>query len=183
MPNTHNQGKVFGFALVIIGLLFLLSSFDVWDFHWSHILIIIGIFFYAGAFSGSDRGPIFPGTIVLLIGLFFMLREYDVLDDSMYYMWPVFPIIVGTAFIMMYIFRPGDWGLLIPGTILLVIGILFLAYSYDVFCWNPGRFIRDFWPLILIAFGAKMLVDSKRCHSRGSQPETHDQAETEDQSD
>ena len=169
MPNAHSQGRFFGYALVIIGLLFLLKSFDIWHFHWSQILIIVGIFFYAGAFTGSDRGPIFPGTIILLIGLFFLLREYDVLDDPMYYMWPVFLVITGTAFIMLYIFRPSDWGLLIPGTILLVLGILFLAYEYDVFCWNPGRFVRDFWPLILIVVGAKMLIDSRSRYRK--QPE------------
>lgn len=166
MARHNHQGKVFGYSLVIIGLLFLLNSFDIWEFHWSQIMIVIGVFFYAGACAGSDKGPVFPGTIVLLIGLFYQLREFRILNDSMEYMWPVFLLIAGAAFLLLYIFRPTDWGLMIPGGILIVLGLLFFAYNYEVIDLDPGRLISRYWPLILVVAGAKMLVDSRRNRSR-----------------
>jgi len=173
MAKHNHQGKVFGYSLVIIGLLFLLNSFDIWEFHWSQIMIVVGVFFYAGAFASSDKGPVFPGTIVLLIGLFFQLRELRILDDSMYYMWPVFLIITGAAFLLLFIFRPTDWGLLIPGGILITLGLLFFAYNYEVIDLDPGWLISRYWPLVLVAVGAKMLIDSRR---RRGQTDVDDQS-------
>ena len=106
MTRYSKQGKVFGYSLVFIGLMFLLNSFEVWEFHWSQIMIVVGIFFFAGAFTSIDKGPVFPGTIVFLIGLLFQLREYRILDDSMHYMWPVFLVIVGAAFLVLFISGP-----------------------------------------------------------------------------
>jgi len=162
MPKHHHRGGFLGFALVLIGLLFLLSSLDLWRFHWSQFLIIIGLFFCAAAFTSHDRGPIFPGSIILLIGLFFLLRHNDLLNDPMFYMWPIFLLIIGAAFLLLYIFRPNDWGLIIPGGALILIGLLFLAYNYDVCGIDPARLIGDYWPLILILVGVKMVLDSRR---------------------
>jgi len=162
MSRDRKHGSYFGLTLIIIGLLFLFNSFGFWHFHWSQILVVMGIFFCAAAFTGHDRGPIFPGAIVLLLGLFFLLREYDILDDPMYYMWPVFLIIVGSAFLLLFIFRPEEWGLMIPGGVLILLGLLFLAYNYDIFGYNPWRLVRDYWPIILVLIGIKMLLDSRQ---------------------
>ena len=150
-----------GIILVVFGIILLLDSFDVIVFHWSYILIALGAAFFVISFISTDKGAVFPGTILFLTGLFFLLRYNYILGDSMFYLWPIFPAIVGIAFLALFIFRPSDWGLLIPGGILLFVGIIFLAYNYDFFDYNPGRIVSRYWPVILIAIGAKMILSKK----------------------
>jgi lia operon protein LiaF len=46
------------------------------------------------------------------------------------------------------------------GLILIAIGALFLLQNFDFL--DAGEIISDFWPLILVAFGIKMLMDHRR---------------------
>jgi hypothetical protein len=158
----HNHTPIWGIILVVIGILLLLETLDLYIFHWSLILVCVGLGFMIFAFSSEDKGGVFPGTIFLLIGLLFFLRYHDILDDPMFLMWPIFLVIIGAAFLLLYIFRPDDWGLLIPAGILLFLGILSFAHNYDFLPWEPMRFVQRYWPLILIAIGAKMLMTTRR---------------------
>ena len=44
------------------------------------------------------------------------------------------------------------------GIVLIVIGVLFLAYNFDLFEFG---WLRQWWPLILIALGVWSLIDHK----------------------
>jgi hypothetical protein len=160
---THkSKGSIFlGLFLILFGAALLLDTFKVWDFHWSYILIVLGIFFFVTAFTAQDKGGVFPGTISFLFGLFFLLRQYDILDDPMFVLWPIFPAIVGIAFIVLFIFRPNDWGLLIPGGILIALSIIFLGYYYDLFGLDPGEIISHYWPVILVIIGLKLVLEGR----------------------
>ncbi|MBC8204734.1 hypothetical protein ISS30_05000 [bacterium] len=151
-----------GVAIIVVGIVLLLHSMDFWDFHWSIILIILGGVFLFGAFFSSERGMVFPGSLLFLLGLFFYLRYNNILYDPMHYQWPIFPIIVGAAFLLTYIFNPEDWGLLIPAGILLLVGLLFLADNYRVIRIDAGDLIRDWWPLVFIIIGLKLIVEAGR---------------------
>ncbi|NQS99342.1 MAG: hypothetical protein HQ591_12910 [candidate division Zixibacteria bacterium] len=161
MKKKDKKFPVGGLILIVIGVLFLTESLDILSFHWSHILIVLGALFFVIAFTSSDKGAVFPGTILLLIGLLFILKSSHIIYDPWYDLWPLFPVIVGLAFIILFIFRPGDWGLLIPGGILMFIGIVFLADNYGRIGFNPGYIISRYWPLILIIIGVKLLFDAK----------------------
>jgi hypothetical protein len=80
----------------------------------------------------------------------------------MFVMWPIIPAIVGIAFIVLFIFRPNDWGLLIPGGILLALSIVFLGYYYDLFGMDPGEIIAHYWPVILVLIGLKLVFEGRR---------------------
>ena len=162
MEERCYRTPIGGIVLVIIGVLLLLGTFDFFDFHWSIFLIIFGALFFATAIRSADKGGVFPGTILLLTGLLFYLKYQYIIDDSMYYIWPLFLIIVGTAFFVLFIARPKEWGLMIPGGILIVLGLIFFAHNYDMFPYNPVRMILHYWPVILILIGIKMLFDGRR---------------------
>jgi hypothetical protein len=172
MTRKNKGTPIFGMVLLIIGVMLLLSSLEVWRFHWSYILLVLGLFFFALAVSSHDKGSVFPGTILFLLGLFYLLKYHDIIYGSMFRLWPIFPAIVGVAFIVLFIVKPAEWGLLIPGGILLFFAIIFLAYNYDLFEIDPGYIIGHYWPLILIAVGAKLLADAwRRPPSKRSTPQ------------
>jgi len=54
---------------------------------------------------------------------------------------------------------PKQWGLLIPGAVLVLFGVALLMEELDY--WHFYDLAR-FWPLILIAFGAGMLLNAWR---------------------
>lgn len=48
------------------------------------------------------------------------------------------------------------------GIILIVIGCLLLAHNFDLLQWG---WLRQWWPLLLIALGVWSIVDHKRAHT------------------
>lgn len=162
MEERCYRTPVGGIVLVIIGVLLLMGTFDLIDFHWSIFLVIFGALFFVTAIRSADKGGVFPGTILLLTGLLFYLKDQYIIHDSMYYIWPLFLVIVGIAFFVLFIFRSKEWGLMIPGGILIIGGMIFLAHNYDMFPYNPFRMILHYWPVILILIGIKLLIDGRR---------------------
>jgi hypothetical protein len=74
-------------------------------------------------------------------------------------LWPVFPLIVGIAFVVLWAAgRFRDWGVLIPAGILLLVGFGGLAITLG----NVPVFqdLLQWWPLLLIVFGLAILISS-----------------------
>ncbi|MDZ7261295.1 MAG: DUF5668 domain-containing protein [candidate division KSB1 bacterium] len=154
-----------GVLLIVVGLLLLLSRLDLLQFNWGHLypllLMALGLLCFLTIRRRKDAGAVFPGTIFFLLGLFFFLRNYDLI----YYLypdeiWPIFLIIFGLAFIALYLFKPQDWGVLIPGSLLLFFGIVFFLRELDLIYWRTQEYIERFWPLILIVIGTGIVLSS-----------------------
>ena len=67
-------------------------------------------------------------------------------------LWPLFLIAPGAGFLLMYRFGSKETGLLIPGLVLLVLGVFFLI---------GGGLEEYFWPVILIGVGILILLRRK----------------------
>ncbi len=92
-----------GFVLIILGVLFLLSRFDIFDFGdfvatwWPMILIIIGL----KKMTAPGEPRFGSGFILFLIGVLFQLIELDVLSwNRLTYIWPLILIIIGLKLIL-----------------------------------------------------------------------------------
>jgi hypothetical protein len=153
-----------GWILIAIGLFFLLQYILEWEFYWAAVLMVLGaVVFVHAAVTRNHRG-VFPGTLLLLLGLFFLLMEVGVLEDSMEDLWPLILIILGVSFVMAFLFQPREWGHLIPGGILIVIGLLFFLWNYRFISWRTMDNIFHWWPVILVILGVWLLSGRKRSH-------------------
>ncbi|RMF67076.1 MAG: hypothetical protein D6743_05465 [Calditrichaeota bacterium] len=170
--SQREKSVVPGILLIGIGVLFLLNQLDVIYLRWRHIypLLFLGLggWFFMKVFARKERGAAFVGTMFLVLGLFFALRNYRVLgfDDYFYdfeSFWPIFLIACGLGFVVLFLFRPEDWGVLIPGGILLLFGVAFFLEMSGFVYW---RRIMDFWPVILIAVGAGIVLSGLRRRSQ-----------------
>ena len=163
-----------GIVLIIIGAVILIHKMDILRFGWYELypllLLGLGIWFFVKVFVKKQIGSAFPGSLFLLLGLFFLLRNFDILDLGFYYdIWPIFLLILGVSFVVQYIFKPQDWGLLIPAGIFLFFGFGYLARNmhwHRLFPFEMTRLLEQYWPLALILIGIGIIVSNLRNQSR-----------------
>jgi uncharacterized membrane protein HdeD (DUF308 family) len=153
-----------GIVLILIGLVILLNRFDIVDWYWQDIypigLIILGLLFFYSVIFRKNTNAVFGGTVCLLLGIFFFLRNYDLMPFYFWdEIWPVILIAFGIGFIVLYVFKPEDWGVLIPGSILLFIGLVALAHTMDLY-WRTEELVEHYWPVILIVIGGGLVISS-----------------------
>jgi hypothetical protein len=167
MSETKRSSILPGMILISIGAILLINKILPDFLDWRHIypliLLALGVsmILSVGFRSKTDKGAVFPGTILFFIGLFFFLRNFGLVE---YYfvreIWPIFIIIIGLGFLALFIAKPSDTGVLIPAGILLFIGVISLLnklYIIDIALWE---IVSDYWPVILIVVGAGIILGS-----------------------
>ncbi len=100
---TEKKGSLIpGILFIVIGLWLLSRSFYCFRPHWFRVypvlVLLFAIFLLIEALRRRHSGTLFWGTVVLLVGVFFALRNFGVIPyfyNDEY--WPVVVIIVGLA--------------------------------------------------------------------------------------
>lgn len=104
---------------------------------------------YAG--HGGPHGHVVIGSIVLLLGILFLLENLGVFGLARLSIWPVILIGVGIARILDARGLQGKfWGVVITA-----VGLIFLARDLGYLPWHLGHFL---WPFLLICLGAAILL-------------------------
>ncbi|MGP4041684.1 LiaI-LiaF-like domain-containing protein [Gracilibacillus sp. D59] len=157
-----NNGLV-AYLLIGIGVFFLLRELRLpifTDFYsWPTLLILVGVAFLIHAFSTKDFKNVFPGILLLGLGIHFhALSHYGFWIDH----WGMYTMIVAIAFLARAVkTRQG----FIPGIILLVISIfaIFADNQPGWFSWINQfmSWVERFWPAILIGLGVYLLLKRK----------------------
>ncbi len=144
-----------GIILIILGILLLVGNlgyFSLFEF-WPLLIVLAGVLFFIQWISDRENyGLLLPATIMIITGLLFLYCElygwYHMKD-----LWPIFIMAPGAGFIFMYLLGDQEAGLLIPGGILLTVGIVFLSANEWVWRW---------WPAVLIVVGVLILLRPPR---------------------
>jgi hypothetical protein len=84
------------------------------------------------------------GSFLVLTGAVLLVANLSTFDVGDY--WPVFIVLGGLAFGVGYLLDRRNYGLLMPASILLVIGLLFLYCS--LFEWDA---MENLWPVFILA--------------------------------
>ncbi len=168
--SSERRSIIPGVLLVAIGGLIILNKLDVFGFRFRDIfpyaIIALGIWFFYKLLVRHQRGAAFPATFFTLLGLFFLFRQHSYHFWRLHYIedfWPVFLLILGIAFLIQFLVRPKDWGLLIPSIILLCLGCAFLFrnmgwyYFYDF-----EYYVQQYWPLVLVFIGLLLILTNIR---------------------
>jgi hypothetical protein len=89
----------------------------------------------------------FAGIILLLVGAVLAFGALGVFTVSVAYLWPLFMFVPGILFHVGFFSnpKPSRSGLLVPGGILVVFGLLFLYCNF--FGWDS---LESLWPFFLI---------------------------------
>ena len=157
---TRRRPLLTGIILIVLGLYFLANRLDLPLPVFEQVYPFLFLLFAAASayrIEGWGRREGVFGTIFFLtLGVFFLLRNFDYIP-YIYHPWPVWLIAAGLGCVAGFVFVPSDWGLLIPGSALLLFGGSFLLREYDIYL-DATRY----WPVILIAIGLGVLLKGLR---------------------
>jgi hypothetical protein len=165
VKQLSNGATVAGIVLIVLGLVFFVATQGVFDLNWSSIWPIFPMLVGGGILSmaltaensAARAGVVIGGTIPLLVGAFFFAITLGIFGwGDMGTLWPVFPIIVGLAFVAGYFAGNREQpGLLWPAAIIGGTGLIFLIITGTSIGYGV---LAQLWPLALIAVGALMLI-------------------------
>lgn len=84
------------------------------------------------------------GFFLIALGIIFLIGNMS--RYGMDYLWPVFPLAVGIAFWIGFFNDRKNYGLLMPGSILVVVSLLFFYCNFEGW-WH----MEELWPLFILA--------------------------------
>jgi hypothetical protein len=147
-----------GLSLIGLGIAFVLAQAIGWDKIWPVFPLLGGLAFWI-AYTGTgfkDGGLAFVGTLAVLVGLFFFGFTFGLWEwAEMAQLWPVFLIIAGVAFVVLFLAEPPhEVGLLGFGLAVILAGAGSLAFTHGL----VGTDILKWWPLLLVVVGLISLV-------------------------
>ncbi len=148
-----------GLIVIGVGVALLVAQLIGWDRVWPLFPLLGGLAAFGGYVAGGrrDGGLAFLGTAATLLGLFFFGFTLGFWEwAQMEQLWPVFPLIGGVAFIVLFLAgRPArDVGALGVGCAALIVGGAGLAFTYGLI----GGDIVKLWPLLLVLLGIVSLI-------------------------
>jgi len=97
----------------------------------------------------SPRRPVFIGTALIVLGALMLLDQLEVLEVT----WPWFLVVIGAAFLVRAYVEKNTHPIFV-GTLLVLLGLVFLADQGSI----PGYYVRESWPLLILAVGGAFLV-------------------------
>jgi hypothetical protein len=165
-PATPPTAKSFapGITLIILGLLFLAANLTEIDFTalWPVAFLIPSVIFFV-AFARDRRqfGLLMPATILLVFSIPFFLCQYYGWD-LMSRLWPSFLLGPGLGFFMLFQFGRRETALLIPGSVLTGLSVIFFLMMNG---------LPEYWPAVLILIGLVLLLRPKKGETVTTPPE------------
>ena len=151
MDTKKRNNIILGAFLVVLGLV-LMAAKLLQDESDAAILLLIGAAFLAWYFQNRAYGLLIPSCILLGLGLGRIVANAFDLTGGME------EIGLGVGFCAIYVIdlvlhRKASWWPLIPGSILLVIGITDLSEAFE-------DFFAVGWPLIIVVIGVVVLLNA-----------------------
>ncbi|MGD0338550.1 MAG: hypothetical protein ABSB78_07150 [Bacteroidota bacterium] len=86
------------------------------------------------------------GIILISLGIIFLILNATELGWR--HLWPLVMILGGIGFIVLYARDRKNFGVLMPASILIVIGVIFTVYA-----WLGWEYMNTLWPLFIAAPG------------------------------
>jgi hypothetical protein len=167
----ENRARRFPNMLLVIGvLLFLFGGLLLlWTFGylrnvgalWPVIFILFGLFeLYEVVFRGRAEVYAFPGMLMALGGIYFLLGTSFMPWRNLIRIWPVFMAITGVS-IIPYAFMKRGYArvvLLVPSGAIIILALVFLPFSLHVVSVRFSRFVSEWWPLLVVVLGIGFLI-------------------------
>ncbi|KPL07392.1 hypothetical protein AMJ71_09105 [candidate division TA06 bacterium SM1_40] len=164
MPRTRGGASIIGgVILIVVGLLYwarqttpVATALTAWPI----VLILVGLGLLASYWlKRKDPDLVFPGSFLVILGLFFLLWTADILPIRLDRDWPAILLAIGLSFFSSFLIQRSNWSLLVSGGGFCLAAFLFFGSTYGLISWQFWGIVSRFWPLVLIVLGAKIIYD------------------------
>ena len=167
----------FGAALVLVGAALLLDRTGVVSLGWHGVfwgaVAVFGAVKVVNCFVLRKAAPdakghcgIFWGTLLFLFGLYNLLEDLGAFEVHSYFGFPVLFVMVGLAFLAVFVSRPRDWHVLIPACLFIGVGAVMIVAELGMLDrWEIQDAVRSYWPIALILFGGALLLNRRSAGS------------------
>jgi len=146
-------------VILFIIISFLLSIFKIISISFTDILsyslIIIGIALVYGESIRQNRLSVFLGSIIFLVGVYFLVSENFELTNSVGMSIPIILILAGSGLLVLHISTSTNNIFLIISIILLTAGLTLLLMNSH---WSMGSFIQSFLPVLNFLWPALIIL-------------------------
>ncbi len=93
------------------------------------------------------------GLALIILGSIFLFENFGIIEFDFSRIWPVIVVFAGAGFWVGFLRSRKDYALIMPGTILIIIGLIFW------FCAQYGWwYMEDLWPFFLFGPGLGFLL-------------------------
>jgi hypothetical protein len=159
---TKPRTPIFGILLIALGVVLLLDRLDIIYFGWGKIfwtfLGIWGAVLAVQGFQLKRRGRIFWGSLVFFVSLFFSLDQWGMFWWSDELWVGGMSLALGMAFLMLFVFEPGNVGVIVPALLFGGFGAAMILVDYNYLDWWEVRhYLMNYWPLLLVLWGIVIL--------------------------
>lgn len=153
-----------GVLLILLGL-FLISYFSS-DFTGkiplaSVLIMFLGaVVFYASLVFLKRASTFFIGLYIFSCGLLFTFIDFNVVNFGLSVLWPLFSVFGGVCLVLTCLFKHGRIRgvYLIPSIILVILGAIFLLFSFHIIRFSFVSFFSKWFPVVLIFSGAVLVA-------------------------
>ena len=171
MADATQKRKFTGILLIIIGVLFLIVSNNIW-LGWSNVWplfpILAGLLLFRVYLGNRSPEMLFGGITAFFCWLFLLFFSLGLFSWSrMEMLWPVFPAIGGIGLL-------GVASATRNGTTPMILGVVMVLFAFLGFLREGGvineRIVSPFirlWPLVLVVAGITLM----RTRSQDEDPE------------
>ena len=146
-------------VVLFIIVSFLLSVFKIISITFTDILsyslIIIGIALVYGESIRLNRLSVFLGSIIFLVGVYFLVSENFELTNSIGMSIPIILILAGSGLLVLHISTSTNKIFLIISIIILTAGLTLLLMNSH---WSMGSFIQSFLPVLNFLWPALIIL-------------------------
>ena len=99
-----------------------------------------------------SKSSVVGGVVLILLGLIFFVAEQGMFGLDWGSIWPLFPMALGVGLLAMAVVADNPRaraGLVLPGTIALLLGAFFMATTTGILSWSDQGTLWPVYPLIV----------------------------------
>lgn len=186
--NKNNTLLIAGLGFILGGILLLVHVSDaalsgIYIFRFL-LLSLVGSTVLYFALAGTKRAFfVFAGLFLCCTSLLLLLTDARLIPYTLHEIWPSAVVLSGVLlFPSGYIrFRKLRAFYIVPGIVLICLGLLFLCFSLDIIKQPFAEFASRRWPVIFIFFGCGLIMLFAYTQKRKSPVLCEDSDEDEDE--
>jgi hypothetical protein len=152
----------FGIFLILLGVGLILHKLHILHYSWGIILWaclgVVGLSAVIQAFITKRRGVVFWGSLLFFVSVAMIVHRYIIFDFAPWDVPATFSLALGLSFLMLFIYEPRRFGVLVPVLFFGGYGVLYYLWWWDVIDWfEMKHYVSMYWPALVILWGLSLI--------------------------